>query len=355
MSPYQTYPFSGTYSSDDIRFLLNPAARISYVPLEEKERCIQNGTRHYSDMLSREEPPSDEHIRIFQEVMRREAGRLAKETLSLAKAIADRSDGRKIILASIVRAGCPLGVLLKRGLNFLGHKDAPHFGISIIRDRGMDNLARAYLKTFKNSDIYFVDGWTGKGAISRELERSWPGAKLVVLSDICGCAYLSASHDDWLIPFGILGAPINGLISRTLWAEDSYHCCKFLDFLQPHDVSNDFVNTISAMWTENDQLLDISPNTHENKKMLQQQSAEAVQCVMRDFGVENAHRVKPGIAEATRAVMRRVPHAVCVSDILDPDLALLLHLARKRGIKVVTYGEKIAPYRAITVIKSCRT
>ncbi len=68
--------------------------------------------------------------------------------------------------------------------------------------------------------IVFVDGWTGKGAITGELSRTLkdrPGypeqPRLVVLADPCGCAWLAASDDDWLILFGIMGAPVSGLIS----------------------------------------------------------------------------------------------------------------------------------------------
>ncbi len=44
------------------------------------------------------------------------------------------------------------------------------------------------------------------------------------------------------------------------------------------------------------------------------------------FGINNLNRVKPGIAEATRAVMRRVPDHVVVRNTTDSDVQLLMHL-----------------------------
>ncbi|WP_272943650.1 cysteine protease StiP domain-containing protein, partial [Yersinia pestis] len=46
-------PFSGSYLPDDIQFLLKPI-QIEMTPVEVKEKLIQSGARHYSDMLSQE-------------------------------------------------------------------------------------------------------------------------------------------------------------------------------------------------------------------------------------------------------------------------------------------------------------
>jgi hypothetical protein len=76
-----------------------------------------------------------------------------------------------VILVSLVRAGVPLGVLLKHQLE----KTQPcfHYGISIIRDRGLDLAAlNAIIRQHGADNIVFVDGWTGKGAICRQLTQS---------------------------------------------------------------------------------------------------------------------------------------------------------------------------------------
>jgi len=74
------------------------------------------------------------------------------------------------------------------------------------------------------------------------------------------------------------------------------------------------------------------------------------QKIMTQFNVSKLNNVKPSIAEATRAVLRRVPEKVLVKDKNDPDVALLLSLCAKNGVQVEEYD--IAPYRAVTIIKN---
>ena len=52
-------------------------------------------------------------------------------------------------------------------------KTSWHYGISIIRDRGIDGAALDVIEErHGTSGIVFVDGWTGKGAITGELVRA---------------------------------------------------------------------------------------------------------------------------------------------------------------------------------------
>ena len=70
-----------------------------------------------------------------------------------------------------------------------------------------------------------------------------------------------------------------------------------------------------------------------------------------NYSVDSINRIKPGIAEATRAVLRRVPDHVFVRSVDDPDVALLVGLARDKGIPVTEMGNTIGQYRAVTIIK----
>ncbi|MBQ9407550.1 MAG: hypothetical protein IJU37_12540 [Desulfovibrio sp.] len=349
--------FSGSYSPQDIVFLLQPAD-IPLTCLETKERLLQSGQKHYSDMLSEERPPSEEHMRIYHSAMQRGAARLALETLALASAIARRHQTTATItLASIARAGCPLGVLLKRALRSMGYADVRHFGISVIRDRGVDKAAMTEIgKMAPGQNLYFVDGWTGKGAIAQELRRSLCAAPctLVVLSDLCGQADVAASQEDWLIPFGILGAAISGLISRTVWSDQGLHRCRLWKELQPWDISQKFADEVSALWTPAmlSKARQLPCESSAESKIAARRRTEAlVGRIMRDYGISSRNRIKPGIAEATRALLRRVPEVVFVRNLDDPDLELLLHLAAKNSVQVRSQGDAIAPYKAVTVIK----
>ena len=82
----------------------------------------------------------------------------------------------------------------------------PHYAVSIIRGRGMDDNAMRYiLDRHPAGTLLFVDGWIGKGVISGELRRcvrAYPGVspELAVAADPADITELSGTHEDILIP-----------------------------------------------------------------------------------------------------------------------------------------------------------
>ncbi|AYA39397.1 cysteine protease StiP family protein [Xenorhabdus nematophila] len=351
-------PFSGSYASDDVQFLLKPI-QIEMTPVDVKERLIQSGARHYSDMLSQEPEPTSYHLELFEKALEQGAARLATEVVMLAKALVSRVGDKPIVLVSLVRAGVPLGVMLHQILRKMG-KCSYHYGISIIRDRGIDNTALSYIEQQHGTDsVVFVDGWTGKGAITTELSRALAGRagyagipRLVVLADPCGCSWLAASDDDWLIPFGIMGAPVSGLISRSIWHEEGLHGCVKCDHLIAYECSRLLVDTVA----DHRDRLDLSsiPEAvwHPQEKLpLLQLSKTVISNLAEKYQIDSINRIKPGIAEATRAVLRRVPEHVLVRSLNDPDVALLVHLARQKNVVITEVGDLIGQYRAVTIIK----
>ncbi|WP_429037776.1 cysteine protease StiP family protein [Aeromonas media] len=351
-------PFSGAYPTADIQFLLNKID-MEMTDVEAKEALIQSGKRHYSEMLSQENPPTRQHLDIFAKAMDQHAGRMAKETVMLAKALCDEFGDTPVVLVSLVRAGAPLGVMLQRALRHMG-KESYHYGVSIIRDRNLDPAAMDYIeKKHGTEGIVFVDGWTGKGAITGELIKSlkeregYPAyPRLVVLADPCGCAWLSASTDDWLIPFGIMGAPVSGMVSRSVWADDDFHGCVYCGHLQEFECGNLLVDTVENLMKELDfNEIPSAKSVHKGNAPLRAMSKHVVETLVEKYDVNSTNRIKPGIAEATRAVLRRVPDHVLVQSAQDPDVALLVHLAKEKGITVTEVGDEIGQYRAVTIIK----
>lgn len=347
--------FSGSYSPEDIEFLLSPGA-VELTPVAAKEALLQSGVRHYSDMLSPENPPTGRQLQIYRQALQKYGDRLARESLALAQAIASRHQKTdNLVLASLARAGCPLGVLLARALKLLGFARVRHYGVSIIRDRGLDRAAWEILRACPAQNLYFVDGWTGKGAIAGELDRFMAGRphQLAVLADLCGMAEFSASREDWLIPFGILGAPISGLISRTVWSETGFHKCLLWRNMRDLDESSNFINYVASLWQEEmiarSGHIDCCPDAAE-KHALAKSSRDAVAAIMSHFGIDSPNRVKPGIAEATRALLRRLPDCVLARDRYDPDLQLLLELAESAHVPVLA-GWDTGPYKAVTLIR----
>ncbi len=165
--------FSGSYRPHDVRFLLKPIVAEPLGVLE-KERLIQSGQRHYSEMLSREILPSARYMEVFWQAFAMTRTRMAQGLLDLAAIIAARRPA-EITLVSLARAGTPVGVVLKHILERVFDRPAAHYSISIIRDRGIDQNALRFILNEASRDpagILFVDGWTGKGVIARELKQA---------------------------------------------------------------------------------------------------------------------------------------------------------------------------------------
>lgn len=369
--------FSGSYLPAEVTLLLDivSADSVNDISPTQKEALIQSSQRHYSDMLTLEKPPSATHEALYNQALATGKQRMANDVTSLAFSLhqlfhACVGASQPLILVSLVRAGLPIGVLLQKALSDASASYAlasQHYGVSIIRDRGLDPVALQYiLQQHPHSPIVFVDGWTGKGAIYGELQRSLAQITdkrqqaqlfhqgdgvipLVTLADPAGVAWLSASDDDWLMPASLLNSTVSGLISRTMYREpsDGLHQAVYYDKLQPWDRSGEFIQTIDALRQQ------MPLPTPLTGKLL---PTFATQSVIDDlaarFVISNRNRIKPTIAEATRAILRRDPECVLVNEMADgQDTALLRHLCEEKNIRLIA-DASIAPYQAVTIIKN---
>lgn len=352
----------GSYAPGDVTFLLKPVA-LGPTDIALKERMIQSGRAHYSEMISTERRPDRRYLALYETALERSAARIAYEIEAVAERLVRWIEtgtlAAEVTLCSLVRAGVPYGVLLLHALR-AREVDVAHYGVSIIRDRGLDqNAMKAVLRRRPLGGIVFVDGWTGKGAIAAELERSWltmAGAspRLVVLADPGGYAEVAGSHEDWLIPSGLLGGNVSGLVSRSILRDDligpdDFHGTLIIDHLADIDLSRSFIERVRAC----------VPSVHprpaseistKDREVLRRHATGAVRSLSEQYDVENMNRIKPGIAEATRAVLRRSPERVFVSDPNDPDVAALCHLCETDEIELRVVPDRLSPYRAITLI-----
>ena len=369
--------FSGSYLPSEVTLLLDiiSADSVNDISPTQKEALIQSGQRHYSDMLTLEKPPSATHEALYNQALAAGKQRMANDVTSLAFSLhqlfhACVSASQPLILVSLVRAGLPIGVLLQKALSDASASYAlasQHYGVSIIRDRGLDPVALQYiLQQHPHSPIVFVDGWTGKGAIYGELQRSLAQITdkrqqaqlfhqgdgvipLVTLADPAGVAWLSASDDDWLMPASLLNSTVSGLISRTLYREpsDGLHQAVYYDKLQPWDRSGEFIQTIDALRQQTP-----SPMLLTGKLLPTFATQSVIDDLAARFAISNRNRIKPTIAEATRAILRRDPECVLVNEMADgQDTALLRHLCEEKNIQVIA-DASIAPYQAVTIIKN---
>lgn len=255
-----TMPFTGSYTPDDVQFLLKPMS-LPDTPVHLKETLIQSGKKHYSQLLTHESLPPDDYLPLFYRAMTLNQDLMAEHLLLLAESIvATRPQG--ITLVSLARAGTPVGVLLKHVLKRQFHTEVKHYSISILRDVGIDaNALRHILQNHAPESLVFIDGWTGKGVIARQLAASLEDfantdgivipAELYVLTDLSGWAAVAASSEDYLIPSCILNATISGLVSRSVYEPATagpadFHGCVYYDRFAEHDLSQYFIAAILA-------------------------------------------------------------------------------------------------------------
>lgn len=363
-------PFHGSYQPDDCQFLLTPI-EAGFLSVEEKERRIQSGQAHYSEMIHQEQPPSAPYQQLFDTLCERYAERLAAEVQQLARqiVIAVGKSDTPIVLISLVRAGTPIGALLRRAIARYEDQPCQHFSMSIIRDRGLDDAALDYVLNDRNADaqrVVFVDAWTAKGVITRELRRDLgrynarrqaQGQKtlpdrLAVISDIGGTADFAATYEDYAIPSGILNATVSGLVSRSilnhLVPDGAFHGCVVYDELAEHDQSQRFIERIAAHFST-------APRHPQRPTPEQQQHQQHLMTTMldqihRDYAVSDINHIKPGVAEATRVMLRRVPALLMVRDRAHPDVQHLLLLAEEKHVPVVECTDM--PFHACSLIKA---
>ena len=255
----------------------------------------------------------------------------------------------------MARAGTPIGVLIKRYIRKTYGLDLPHYSISIIRDRGIDENALHYiLKEHPGFEIAFIDGWTGKGAISKELQKAVLdfeqkygirlSSELAVLADPGYCTSVYGTREDFLIPSACLNSTVSGLVSRTVlnnrWIHaDDFHGAKYYEELIDEDVSNLYVNTIEEAFSE------LNANVQEKAETLLAQGTPpdwrgmtSIEAIGQEFKIDNTHLIKPGVGETTRVLLRRVPWKILIQPGSREKLKHILLLAEDRGVPVIEYA-----------------
>ena len=352
-----------SYSKDDVTILLKDITGL-VTPLDifEREKLTQAGV-HYSEMLPIEYKPSPKYMEIYEEAL---------ETLSLktANAVAIlssklykkyRSD---LVIVSLARAGTPIGILIKRFFKYKYNLNVPHYSISIIRGKGIDKNAMDYIVSRHGSyGMQFVDGWIGKGAINEVLQKecellkntnnsySYLDPSLAVLSDPAYITDLCGTHEDFLIPSACLNSTVSGLISRTFLKEgiiskSDFHGAICYSDLASEDKSNEFIETVCKYFDKvsyNYFKNEIHSDTYKN-------GLEEIKSIAKNFGINDISKIKPGVGETTRVLLRRVPYMVLVKDLNSVDnFAHIKRLCVEKNVPIKEYPLEL--YNVCGIIK----
>ncbi|MFE0509063.1 phosphoribosyltransferase [Streptomyces sp. NPDC058964] len=359
-------PAFSSYPPDEVGWLLQDLSDVTLeAPTEEREEAIQSGGAHYAESLPVEYQPSEQYQEVFREALDASAERLAQAVGVVTETvIAERSP--RPVLVSLARAGTPVGVLMRRWAQYRHGLDLPHYAVSIVRGRGIDANALRWLAAHHDPrDVVFVDGWTGKGAITRELADALKefeesdgitgfDPEIAVLADPGSCVRTYGTREDFLIPSACLNSTVSGLISRTVLRSDlvgtnDFHGAKFYRELAGADVSVAFLDAVSARFPE----VADAVGTAVKELLAADRSPTwegwaAVERISEEYGIHDVNLVKPGVGETTRVLLRRVPWKILARAGAGADLTHVRLLAEQRGVPVEEVGE--LPYTCVGLI-----
>ncbi|MFB7606273.1 phosphoribosyltransferase [Streptomyces gardneri] len=371
-------PAFSSYAPEEVGWLLQDLSGVELeAPTEEREEAIQSGGAHYAESLPVEYQPSARYQELFHSALDSSAARMARAVGTVTETVLAElplrrgrhgrdPQGRGPVLVSLARAGTPVGVLMRRWAKARHGLDLPHYAVSIVRGRGIDANALRWLAAHHDpADVVFVDGWTGKGAITRELAdaiKEFEAAEgisgfdpeIAVLADPGSCVRTYGTREDFLIPSACLNSTVSGLISRTVLRSDlvgpnDFHGAKFYRELAGSDVSGAFLDAVAARFDEVTETVDV-----DVKELLAADRTPtwegwaAVERISEEYGIHDVNLVKPGVGETTRVLLRRVPWKILAKRGADADLAHVRLLAEQRGVPVEFVDE--LPYTCVGLI-----
>ncbi|MEV6543624.1 phosphoribosyltransferase [Streptomyces sp. NPDC051665] len=359
-------PAFSSYAPEEVGWLLQDLSDVTLeAPTEEREEAIQSGGAHYAESLPVEYQPSEQYQQLFHTALDEAADRLALAVGAVTELVlAERSPHP--VLVSLARAGTPVGVLMRRWAQHRHGLDLPHYAVSIVRGRGIDANALRWLAAHHDpADVVFVDGWTGKGAITRELAEAIRefeesdgitgfDPEIAVLADPGSCVKTYGTREDFLIPSACLNSTVSGLISRTVLRSDlvgphDFHGAKFYRELAGADVSVDFLDAVAARFPEvSDAVTVLAKELLAADRTPTWEGWAAVERISEEYGIHDVNLVKPGVGETTRVLLRRVPWKILARAGAGADLDHVRLLAEQRGVPVEEVAE--LPYTCVGLI-----
>lgn len=235
-------------------------------------------------------------------------------------------DPEKIIFVSILRAGVPVTEWLCTMLP--GSVGA---ALSLFVGIGIDQVALAAVeRDFPDRHIIFVDGWTGRGGVAREIAKLNRGP-LAVLIDPWGWADFSGVKEDLFCP----SASFTGLatlgFSRTFFVDSDslFSAYRFSEeFAKPEVVKQWQLSS-----PEYRPYCVTQPYSTQFKTYSAQFKTDSAQSQIRRFHADTSLRVHSN--EVCRALINAAPETLFFADdrlYAQEHFPLLLKLADQRGV-----------------------
>lgn len=341
-------PAFGSYERDDVAWLLTDLSS------EDAET----------------EDNDEAQLELFDEALSASAQRVAYAVGLVTEHVLARR-GQDAVLVSLAPTGTPIGVLMRRWAQRVHGLDLPHYAISLIHGRGIDQTALAYLAAHHDpARVMFVDGWTGTGAVTRELAAAVEKAnstldahlsspfspEMAALADPGRSVAIYGTREDFLIPSACLGPAASGLVSSPVLDDDrvgpnDFHGAVFHAGLAPSDVSKKFIDTVAARFpiVRTKVMLDLEAHLGGDHTPTWA-GWDAVEEAAERFGDGDVSLVVAGIDETVRLLLHGEPAMILVDPARDADLVQVRRLAEAREVPL----ERVSglPYSCIGLLRS---
>ena len=334
-----------TFKSEDVEFLLTDmTGKIEPITLEEKKKRVEQGEYDRS-ILTKEFPVTKEYLDICLEWTPIYAKQTAIAVGNLAEQLY-KIKNKNLVLVSILRAGTNVGILVKRYLKNKYKINIPHYSMSLIKE--LDSNSMNYLLSkHRPEDIQFIDGWTGKGTVTKQLlasAKKYEGVdpSLAVLSDSINIAKYCGIREDIAIPQSPFNACITGLVSMPIHnnpfvGKENFDGAIYLEELEEMDVSQKYLDLVEKEF-------DYSCNANGYTDNIEK--VEEITKIAKDYNV-NLSQLNPGINEAARAILRRKVAKLLVKNKNDFQVKEIIELAKLKNIEIEEYDFKY--YKASSI------
>lgn len=153
-----------------------------------------------------------------------------------------------------------------------------------------------------------------------------------------------------MIPSACLNSTVSGLISRTVhlptMTDEEFHGAVYYKDNEAHDLSNDFLDEIESYFPS----LSVTEEPLSNTMNKEFKGIDEVKAIASEFGIDDINKVKPGLGETIRVLLRRVPEVVLIREDAKAEfIAPIIQLAKEKGVSVKKYPLK--KYNACGIIK----
>lgn len=172
------------------------------------------GDNTFWNLPSPEPALNDEFWELLKPYLNDEQIREAASVLATAIGSWE-SDGNRLVFAAILRAGVPIADWLCRLI-----PGSVAVSLSLFVGLGIDHVAlRSVKEAYPDRKIVFVDGWTGRGGVAREI-RTLNQGPLAVLIDPWAWADFSGTQQDLFCPSACFTGVATLGFSRTFYVGD---------------------------------------------------------------------------------------------------------------------------------------